>query len=64
MQLIVPGIFFIYDMSAFMVEVHNTRKPLLHVLTRVCAIIGGVFSVLGIVDKVIFRLSKMASGEK
>jgi hypothetical protein len=61
-QLVVPGIFFIYDMSSFMVEIQNTRKPLLHVFTRLCAIVGGVFSILGIADKLIFRLDKMISG--
>lgn len=49
-------------MSSFMVEVLNTRKPLLHTVTRLCAIIGGIFSVLGLVDKVVFKLERLLGG--
>lgn len=51
-------------MSAFVVEVQKARKPLLHMLTRLCAIIGGVFSIIGVVDKVVFRLDRMLSKNK
>ena len=63
-SVIVPGIFFIYDMSAFMVEIQKSRKPLLHTLTRLCAIVGGVFSILGLLDKIVYRLQNMMSGRK
>lgn len=58
-QIVVPGIFFIYDMSPFMVEVQRSRKPLLHTFTRLCAIIGGVLSILGVIDKALFKLQKL-----
>jgi len=53
---VLPGIFFVYDLSPFVVEVTRTRVPLLHFLTRVLAITGGVFSVLGVLDSAIFRI--------
>lgn len=60
-QLVVPGIFFIYDLSPFLVEVHHKSKPFLHVLTRILAIAGGVLSVMGLVDGVVYRLQTIAS---
>jgi len=58
-QAVLPGIFFVYDLSPFMVEVQRTRPPISHLLTKLCAIIGGVFSVLGVIDGSVFRLAKM-----
>jgi DMSO reductase anchor subunit len=60
-QLVVPGIFFIYDMSPFLVEVHHKSKPFLHVLTRILAIAGGVLSVLGLVDGLVYRVQTLVS---
>jgi hypothetical protein len=40
-----PGAFFVFDMSPFMVKVENDRMPLTHFLTKICAIVGGVVSV-------------------
>jgi hypothetical protein len=50
-QAVLPGIFFIYDVSPFLVEVVRGRTPFLHYFTRVCSTIGGVFAVMGVVDK-------------
>jgi hypothetical protein len=36
----------VYDFSPFMVEVEESSMPFSHFLTSVCAIIGGVFTVL------------------
>merc|ERR1712232_496004 len=45
-----PGVFFMYDLSPIMVKFTERRKSFAHFLTGVCAIIGGVFTVAGIVD--------------
>ena len=55
---VLPGIFFVYDISPFMVEVRRTHMPLTHLLTRLVAIVGGVFSVLGIFDTLLSRFRK------
>lgn len=60
-EAILPGIFFVYDLSPFMIEASRTRMPLLHFCTKLCAIVGGVFTVLGVLDSILFRLQKMAS---
>jgi hypothetical protein len=45
-----------------MVQVLKNRKPLLHTFTRLCAIVGGVLSILGVVDSIWFRMQKLFSG--
>ncbi|KAF1778815.1 Endoplasmic reticulum vesicle transporter, C-terminal [Phytophthora cactorum] len=39
-----PGTFFVFDLSPFMVKVENDRVPFTHFLTKICAIVGGVIS--------------------
>ena len=56
---VLPGIFWVYDLSPFMVEVRRSHAPLTQLLTRLLAIVGGVFSVLGIFDTLVFRLQKV-----
>ena len=38
-----------------MVNISETRKSLLHFLTQLCAILGGVFTVAGMVDRLVRR---------
>ena len=45
-----PGVFFVYDFSAFMVEVTVHHKTVSHLLVRVCAIVGGVSTTVGFLD--------------
>jgi endoplasmic reticulum-Golgi intermediate compartment protein 3 len=56
-----PGIFFVYDLSPFMLEVHITHMPLLHFITKLLAIVGGVFTILGVIDSVMHKLFKSKS---
>jgi len=50
-----PGVFFMYELSPIMVKFTETRKSFAHFLTGVCAIIGGVFTVAGLVDSLIYH---------
>jgi hypothetical protein len=50
-----PGIYFVYDISPIMVQYQERRKSFTHFLTGVCAIVGGVFTVAGIVDSLIYH---------
>ena len=45
-----PGVFFVYDFSAFMVEVTRYRNTVAHLLVRVCAVLGGVSTVVAFLD--------------
>merc|ERR1719482_656861 len=51
-----PGIFFVYDFSAFMVEVTKHHKTVSHLLFRVCAIVGGVSTTVGFLDWLVRHL--------
>ena len=46
-ELQLPSVWFLYDMSPLTVAVSQTRRSLLHLLTRFCAVVGGVFAVTG-----------------
>ncbi|CAI5743532.1 unnamed protein product [Peronospora destructor] len=50
-----PGTFFVFDFSPFMVKVENSRMPFTHFLTKICAIVGGVISIAGFVDSFMYN---------
>ncbi|KAK1418284.1 hypothetical protein QVD17_27427 [Tagetes erecta] len=50
-----PGVFFFYDLSGIKVNFTETRSSFFHFLTNICAIIGGIFTVAGIVDSFIYH---------
>ena len=52
------GVFFMYDMSPMMVQLTESRHSLAHFLTGVCAIVGGVFTVAGMVDGMLYHSQK------
>ena len=54
----VSGLFFTYDLSPIMIKYTERRKSFAHFLTGVCAIIGGVFTVAGIIDSFIYHSVK------
>ena len=51
---VLPGVFFIYDISPIMVKFTEKRVSFTYFLTSLCAIVGGVFTVAGILDKLIY----------
>jgi hypothetical protein len=61
---VIPGIFFIYEISPFLIEIKRIRMPFLHLLTRLCAIVGGVFSIFGVIDATVFRIQNLISRKK
>ncbi|CAL9177020.1 unnamed protein product [Musa hybrid cultivar] len=50
-----PGVFFFYDLSPIKVTFMEGHVSFLHFLTNVCAIVGGVFTVSGILDSFIYH---------
>ncbi|KAI4299082.1 hypothetical protein L6164_032574 [Bauhinia variegata] len=50
----IPGVFFFYDISPIKVTFKEEHVPFLHFMTNICAIIGGIFTVAGIVDSSIY----------
>ena len=53
-----PGVFFFYELSPIMVQISERRMGLLHFLTQLCAILGGVFTVAGMVDRLVYSSLK------
>lgn len=57
---VLPGVFFIYDISPIMVEFTQSQMRFTYFLTSLCAIVGGVFTVAGIVDSCIYSITPSA----
>jgi endoplasmic reticulum-Golgi intermediate compartment protein 3 len=52
------GVFFNLDISPMLVIYQETRPSFTSFLTGVCAIVGGIFTVAGIVDSVVYRAER------
>ena len=50
-----PAVYFLYDLSPITMEISDAPGSLGHFLTRVCAVVGGVFAVTGMTDRWIHR---------
>lgn len=50
-----PGAFFSYELSPLMVKYTEKERSFGHFATSVCAIIGGVFTVAGILDTLLYH---------
>ena len=59
---VLPGVFFIYDISPIMVKFTEKQPSFTYFLTSLCAIVGGVFTVAGIIDSAIYGASRGSSG--
>ena len=55
-----PAVYFHYELSPIMVRVSESRKTYSSFLTGLCAIVGGVFTVAGMLDSCLFRLGKLS----
>ncbi|CAG8601157.1 3304_t:CDS:2 [Diversispora eburnea] len=53
-----PGVFFNYDISPMLIINREESKSFTHFLTGVCAIVGGIFTVAGILDGFIYNAEK------
>ncbi|XP_071037746.1 endoplasmic reticulum-Golgi intermediate compartment protein 3 isoform X2 [Parasteatoda tepidariorum] len=54
-----PGMFVIYELAPLMVKYGEKQKSFFHFLTSVCAIVGGVFTVAGMIDSAVYYSSKV-----
>eukprot|EP00106_Octopus_bimaculoides_P002225 XP_014769667.1 PREDICTED: endoplasmic reticulum-Golgi intermediate compartment protein 3-like [Octopus bimaculoides] len=53
-----PGMFIMYELSPMMVSYTEKQRSFMHFLTGVCAIIGGIFTVAGLIDSMIYHSSR------
>eukprot|EP01026_Neomeris_dumetosa_P041870 TRINITY_DN34771_c0_g1_i16.p1 TRINITY_DN34771_c0_g1~~TRINITY_DN34771_c0_g1_i16.p1 ORF type:complete len:399 (+),score=39.16 TRINITY_DN34771_c0_g1_i16:102-1298(+) len=56
----VPAARISYDLSPIQIVVRQKRRQWYHFITTTCAIIGGVFTVLGLLDGVLYQSYKIA----
>ncbi|KAK4538563.1 hypothetical protein CDCA_CDCA18G4588 [Cyanidium caldarium] len=60
-----PGIFVFYDLQPIHVEYVESREyGLLHFVVQLCAIVGGVFTVSGLLDRVLFGAGRALAAHK
>ena len=52
------GAFFIIEISPLLIKYEEYRKPLTHFLTDICAVVGGVFTVAGMIDGLLYSASR------
>ena len=55
----IPGVFVTYELSPIMIKYIERAKPFSHFLTSCCAIIGGLFTIAGMLDAFTFRYYNM-----
>jgi|EP00161_Ancyromonas_sigmoides_P023189 hypothetical protein len=59
-----PGVFFIYDISPILVVYSRTGKSFLHFITQLCAVVGGVFTVAGMTDAVVYKTQRVIAEKR
>ncbi|GMF13972.1 unnamed protein product [Phytophthora lilii] len=50
-----PSALFTFDISPLVVQITTDNIPFYHFITHLCAVIGGVFTILGLVDSGVFH---------
>ena len=53
-----PGLYFVYEFSPLRSVIRETQLPFFELCTSLCAILGGVFTMMGMVDSVLYSMSK------
>lgn len=53
-----PGVFVLYEFSPMVVQYTENRRSFMHFLTGLCAIVGGIFTVAGLIDSMIYYSSR------
>lgn len=50
-----PGVFFMFEISPLVVQLTESNQSFLHFVTGLCAIIGGIFTVAGLIDSCLYN---------
>ena len=58
-----PGVFFIYEPSPVMIWRRERQVAFSEFLVSTCAVLGGVFVVIGLVDKLVFHVTELLTGK-
>eukprot|EP00968_Pinguiococcus_pyrenoidosus_P007824 scaffold535_cov260-Pinguiococcus_pyrenoidosus.AAC.17 len=60
--MVLPGVFFVYDISPFLIQVSRDVVPFSHLVTNLLAITGGVFSLANLLDSATYYIGKRVEG--
>lgn len=52
-----PGLYFLYDLSPFVIYITQKSPRLSELLTTMCAIIGGIITIASIIDSLIYHMN-------
>ena len=55
---VLPGVFFVYEIYPFAVEVTKDSVPFMHLWIRIMATVGGVFTLMSLIDGVLYSRDK------
>lgn len=58
---VLPGVFFVYEIYPFAVEVTRNKVPFMHLWTRIMATVGGVFTIMSMIDGLLYSREKKGS---
>jgi hypothetical protein len=53
-----PGVFFSYELSPLMVKYTQKSNSFSHFLVNICGIIGGIFTVAGLLDAIFHKVER------
>lgn len=56
-----PAIYFKFDISPITVKYWRYKDDFSHFIVQICAIIGGVFAITGILDSLLYRFTNKYS---
>ena len=59
----VASIYFRYDVDAITMRIERKGKAFAHFLVQLCAIVGGVFTVLGLLNGLLLTAGKTFKGK-
>ena len=63
-----PAIYFRFDLSPITVKYWQYKDDFSHFVVQICAIVGGVFAVTGILDALLYKyascLARLINGDK
>jgi hypothetical protein len=57
-NMMISTIFFRYDISPILIRITEYKQPFFHFFIQICAIVGGMFTVMGIIDHMLYKLTK------
>ena len=55
---VLPGVFFVYEIYPFAVEVTRNNVPFMHLWIRIMAAMGGLFTIMSLIDSVLYSREK------